>query len=312
MAKERIAWHPAFASAVQIDLGRYGARLEYETEHELNRQPLRIDLVVVRKDPSLSIERGYASAFRGHNLLEFKSEDDALTMSDLFKVMAYGCLYKAYGTNSGPVSHDDVTLTLVRRTKPVGLLHDMVEAGFAPVETEPGIYDASGLVFPVRVVVTAEIDPNGSLWLASLGTGVPEDQLRRLVDEAAAQEGTELWPLTDAALEVVVRGNSETFLRLKREDEAMMMTLREIMSPEIDREIEQARFEAASEAAAEAAATYMQKGMQKGIQEGRQEGRQEAERTIAENLLAAGLLTLEQVATATGLSLEEVRTIAAA
>ena len=76
MAKERIAWHPAFASVVQIDLGRYGGQLEYETEHELNLMPLRIDLVVVRKDPALFIERGYASAFRGHNLMEFKSEND--------------------------------------------------------------------------------------------------------------------------------------------------------------------------------------------------------------------------------------------
>lgn len=300
MAKERIAWHPAFASVVQIDLGRYGGRLEYETEHELNLMPLRIDLVVVRKDPSLSIERGYASAFRGHNLMEFKSENDALTLNDLFKVIAYGCLYKAYGTSLGPVSHDDVTLTLVRRTKPVGLLCDAEEAGFAVVETEPGIYDMPGLIFPVRLVVTSEIDPNESLWLASLGTGVSESQLRRLLEAAEALSDTGLRPLADAALEVVVRANSEALLRLKREDEAMMMTLREIMAPEIDKEIEQARLEASNEAAA----TYMQKGVR--------EGRSEAERSIAENLVASGLLTLEQIAAATGLSLEEVRRIAAA
>ena len=227
MAKERIAWHPAFASVVQIDLGRYGGQLEYETEHELNLMPLRIDLVVVRKDPALFIERGYASAFRGHNLMEFKSENDALTLNDLFKVVAYGCLYKAYGTSLGPVSHDD---------------------------------------------------------------------------------DTELRPLADAALEVVVRANSEALLRLKREDEAMMMTLREIMAPEIDKEIAQARLEASTEAAA----TYMRKGMLEGHLEGMREGRSEAEWSIAENLVASGLLTLEQIAAATGLSLEEVRQIAAA
>lgn len=308
MAKERIAWHPAFASVVQIDLGRYGGQLEYETEHELNLMPPRIDLVVVRKDPALFIERGYASAFRGHNLMEFKSENDALTLNDLFKVVAYGCLYKAYGTNLGPVSHDDVTLTLVRRTKPMGLLHDVEKAGFAVAETEAGIYDMSGLIFPVRLVVTAEIDPDENLWLASLGTGVPEAQLRRLLEAAGMLDDTELRPLADAALEVVVRANSEALLRLKREDEAMMMTLREIMAPEIDKEIAQARLEASTEAAA----TYMRKGMLEGHLEGMREGRSEAERSIAENLVASGLLTLEQIAAATGLSLEEVRQIAAA
>ena len=119
---------------------------------------------------------------------------------------------------------------------------------------------------------------------------------------------TELRPLADAALEVVVRANSEALLRLKREDEAMMMTLREIMAPEIDKEIAQARLEASTEAAA----TYMRKGMLEGHLEGMREGRSEAEWSIAENLVASGLLTLEQIAAATGLSLEEVRQIAAA
>ena len=121
-------------------------------------------------------------------------------------------------------------------------------------------------------------------------------------------DDTELRPLADAALEGVVRANSEALLRLKREDEAMMMTLREIMAPEIDKEIAQARLEASTEAAA----TYMRKGMLEGHLEGMREGRSEAERSIAENLVASGLLTLEQIAAATGLSLEEVRQIAAA
>lgn len=161
-------------------------------------------------------------------------------------------------------------------------------------------------------MVTAEIDPDENLWLASLGTGVPEAQLRRLLEAAGMLDDTELRPLVDAALEVVVRANSEALLRLKREDEAMMMTLREIMAPEIDKEIAQARLEASTEAAA----TYMRKGMLEGhlegMREGMREGRSEAERSIAENLVASGLLTLEQIAAATGLSLEEVRQIAAA
>ena len=139
----------------------------------------------------------------------------------------------------------------------MGLLHDVEKAGFAVAETEAGIYDMSGLIFPVRLVVTAEIDPDENLWLA-------------------------------------------------------MMTLREIMAPEIDKEIAQARLEASTEAAA----TYMRKGMLEGhlegMREGMREGRSEAERSIAENLVASGLLTLEQIAAATGLSLEEVRQIAAA
>ena len=298
MTKERLAWHPAFASSVQLDLLRFGGMLEYETEHELNRQPLRIDLVVVRKDPALSIERGYASAFRGHNLLEYKSEQDSLTMDDLFKTVAYGCLYKAYGTCAGPVRHDDVTLTLVRRTRPSGLLADLESAGFPIEGPEPGIYDVRGLQFPTRVVVTSAIDPADGLWLASLGSEVPDGQLRDLVQAAGALEEPSARLLSDAALEVILRANGDAIVRLKEEDEKMYLTLRQNMQKEID----------------EAAATYMQQGLERGLERGLEQGLERG-RTAqavksAENLLRLGALTNEQIASAVGLSLAEVERIA--
>ncbi len=49
----------------------------------------------------------------------------------------------------------------------------------------------------------------------------------------------------------------------------------------------------------------LEEGIEKGRQEGRQEGIVESKIIIAKNLLSLGI-SLEQVATATGLSLEEV------
>lgn len=106
MGAERIAWHPGFASAVQLELLDYQGRLTFETEHELNRQPLRIDLLVVKKDASLTIDDGIAAFFRGHNVMEFKSERDSLNFDDLCKTVAYALLYKAYGDGGEPVDLD--------------------------------------------------------------------------------------------------------------------------------------------------------------------------------------------------------------
>ena len=40
----------------------YRKSLHFETEHELNRQPLLIDLLVVKKDPEVQIDNGVAKA----------------------------------------------------------------------------------------------------------------------------------------------------------------------------------------------------------------------------------------------------------
>ena len=50
-----------------------------------------------------------------------------------------------------------------------------------------------------------------------------------------------------------------------------------------------------------------QEGLEEGLEEGRKEGRKEGLESTARNLLAMGGLTHEQVAKATGLSLEEIQ-----
>ena len=287
-------------SAIQLDLDKYRGHLEYETEHELNRQPLRIDLVVVKKDAGLVIEEGIASAFRGHNILEFKSQRDGLSIDDLFKVIAYGCLYKARGESADAIQCDDVTLTLIRRSLPEGGLMRALEVkGYPVCQTQPGIYDVTGLQFPTRLVVTSQIDPSAPLWLSSLGTDIADDRLKELVRAAGAIEDGAARALSNAVLDAVVRANGDAAERIKKEDEDMAMTLLELMKPEIDR----ARSEGIEEG--------LERGMVRGMRRGMELGRAEVARDTARRMLGLGGFSREQIAEVTGLSLAEIESIAA-
>jgi hypothetical protein len=44
---DRIAWHPAFRSAIRLEFEDYQDVLEFTFENELNDEPLRIDAVIV-------------------------------------------------------------------------------------------------------------------------------------------------------------------------------------------------------------------------------------------------------------------------
>ena len=89
---KRNAWHPAACSAIELELHQWRNELSYKTEHQLNREPLRIDIIVVKKNSELQINNDIARIFKRYNVIEFKSPKDNLSIDDFYKVNAYGCL----------------------------------------------------------------------------------------------------------------------------------------------------------------------------------------------------------------------------
>jgi hypothetical protein len=49
LSEKHIAWHPAFVEAIQAELEEYKDVLEFHAEHSLTAEPLRIDVLVVKK-----------------------------------------------------------------------------------------------------------------------------------------------------------------------------------------------------------------------------------------------------------------------
>ena len=56
-----------------------------------------MDLLIIKKDAGVTITNQIGDIFRGHNVFEYKSPGDALTIDDYYKTVGYAYLYKGLG-----------------------------------------------------------------------------------------------------------------------------------------------------------------------------------------------------------------------
>lgn len=47
--KKTLRWHPAFYAGMQIELQEDAGRLEFKAEHTLGSEPVRVDLLIIKK-----------------------------------------------------------------------------------------------------------------------------------------------------------------------------------------------------------------------------------------------------------------------
>jgi hypothetical protein len=62
-----IHWHPAFFEAIQLELESYRDILEFKAEYQLSAEPLRIDVLIVKKLKDAAIKKNIGAIFRGDN-----------------------------------------------------------------------------------------------------------------------------------------------------------------------------------------------------------------------------------------------------
>ena len=90
-----ILWHSGHYAAIKLELLENDADLTYETEHQLNHEPIRIDLLVIKKNKDIQIANELGAAFRGYNIMEYtyiKSKGRSILISkckDFKRVISY-------------------------------------------------------------------------------------------------------------------------------------------------------------------------------------------------------------------------------
>jgi hypothetical protein len=146
---ERISWHPAFFEAIQLELEEYGDYLQFISEYQLTKEPLRIDVVIIKKSRDIPIKKNIAAIFRKDNIVEYKSPDDYVSVEDFYLVYGYACLY----VTLNKVSIQDLTLTFVESRYPRELItHLKEERGYTVEEKQPGIYTIKGDILPIQII----------------------------------------------------------------------------------------------------------------------------------------------------------------
>ena len=85
MTDKVLQWHPGFCAALQIELQEESGNLEFYPEYELSKKPMRIDTLIVKKMSDSPVRKNIGRIFRKHNLIEYKSPGDYLSINDFIR-----------------------------------------------------------------------------------------------------------------------------------------------------------------------------------------------------------------------------------
>ena len=205
-AQDKLQWHPAFFQAIQMDLIEYRDYLEFRYEYQLTSEPLRIDLLIIKKPRELIINKSIARIFRTDNVVEYKSPEDYLSVRDFLKVYAYANLYAAITPG---VDLADLTLTFVESRYPRKLLRYLTGVrGYTVEKTSPGIYRVSGDYIPIQIIESKKLSEDENLWLKSLRNDLEAHSMDAILKQGKKQGPEES---LDAYMDVILRANERTY-----------------------------------------------------------------------------------------------------
>ena len=194
----RTPWHPAVVQAIGNELEDCRKNLAIEAEYQLTTEPLRIDVLIIKKKRDITIKKNIAQIFRRCNIVEFKSPDDSATVAAYNKTHAYARLYASLNN----INIDDLSVTVVATRYPRKLL-TFLRKQFVVHQKQPGIYLVDGEVYPTQVIVTTELLEKDNFWLANLRKDLTTEQLEQVLTVAVDK------PNTDAYIHAIINANRE-------------------------------------------------------------------------------------------------------
>lgn len=235
MSDIKIQWHPGFVAAMGLEFAENRADLVYEKEYNLNTKPLEIDLLVIKKDSDIQVANKIGKIFRKYNILEYKLPDDSLNIDAFYKAGAYAGLYKAYGETVDERRACDITVSMIRETRPDGLFAYFKNHGIRMETPYCGIYYVmDSVLFPTQIIVSRELDRKAHVWLRALSDKMGKQDMEELLKKIESMKQKLDRELAESVLEVSVRANQQVVEEL-RGDDSMCQALLEIMEPEINK-----------------------------------------------------------------------------
>ena len=228
--KKLLQWHPAFYAGLQIEFGEESAKLIFESEHNISTKPMQIDVLIIKKKTDEIIHKNIGQIFRKHNIIEYKSPDDYLSIDDFYKVYGYTCFYKSEVENVDSIKIDEVTITFVSRAYPRELIKHLKEnRGFGIEKRGKGIYYITNDIIPMQLLVTSKLSEEENLWLRCLTNKLNNiETIDKLANEYGEHEHDELYK---SIMDVIVRANREKF----KEVTNMCEALKELWAEDFER-----------------------------------------------------------------------------
>ena len=263
MAEEngRTRFHYGFYAAMEVEYDLLNVPLTYEQEVELGKDPVRLDFLIIKKDPDIVLNDPIGEFFRQVNIFEYKSPEDGLSIDDFYKVQAYGLLYKGFGRKVNELPIKNITLTIVRHTYPRDMLKMLRNSGVVFSNVHPGIYRFECKPFiPVQLVISSQLPVGEYEGLRLLAKGATVEDIKNYAEKAIASDNERIKENAGTVIDVCLAVNHNI-------KEATKM------------------YEAVREVFKDAFAKEHQEGLQEGLQKGLQKGTARANERVVANML---------------------------
>ena len=197
----------AFFAGLQIELKDEADKLIFENEHMLSNKPMQVDVLIVKKNSDENIQKNIGQIFRKHNIIEYKSPDDYLSIDDFYKVYAYAYFYKSDTVKVNAIPIQEVTITFVSHGYPREMVQHLIkERGYQIEQQEDGIYYITGDILPIQLIVSSKLSKKNNYWLKNLTNKLKVDEIASLVEEYKKHRDNKLY---DAVMDVIVRANMD-------------------------------------------------------------------------------------------------------
>jgi len=216
--KQEIQWHPGFYGAAELELSANRADLEFHQEFNLSKEPLRMDLLIIKKRTDTVIQNEIGRIFQKYNIIEYKSPDDGLSIDDFYKTIGYACLYKGLGDTVNQIPAEELTVSIFRHRYPRELFRKLIKEGFTVEEVFPGIYYVRGRVFfDTQIVVTSRLKGGSHKSLRLLSANIQKKDAREFIREAIFLSNQGDRNNMEAVLQASIAANREIYNEIRRQ-----------------------------------------------------------------------------------------------
>ena len=218
----------------------YNEDLEFLREFQLSKEPLRMDLLIIKKPDKVRIHNEIGHIFKRYNVIEYKSPDDGLSIDDFYKTIGYACLYKGLGESVNEIPAEELTVSVFRETYPRELFKALKKSGVNIELHSQGIYYIKGqMLFDTQVVVTGQLKNEAHRSLRILSKHAQKEDVQAFIAESMRLTAPGDRNNIDAILQVSASANRALYEEVRR-DSNMCEALKELMKDEIEKERQEA------------------------------------------------------------------------
>lgn len=205
-------------------------------------EPVRLDMLVIKEEsPSLTDPIG--SFFRKHNVLDYKSQEDGLTIDDFYKAQGYALIYKSLGKTVNAIPLEEMTVSIFRHAYPREMFKALEESGMFVKEKSKGIYTVTGAIrIPTQVVVTSRLPKGKYETFKALAKNAEKEDILKLLGMMESSDNPKMVDYISAVLHVSIAVIEKLFDEIKRAG-IMTEAIERVFKKDIDQKKEEVKEE---------------------------------------------------------------------